>query len=181
MQINRFKHVLYRYNTPVIKEESYLKLEMDYAMKSINIKEEKYTNFVKTYQNEQYKLLSKIYIDYKNGKNILSRFVAYDIELYSKNTKRLSNILSYNNIQNFTLVRTSNVLKYHLIGNNKIRRYIEKNKNNILNVRLIDIYHLAIPSVHRGIPAEVMKERIYNKHRNNKISISNLKINNEKL
>lgn len=175
MCINRFKHVLDRYNNPTLKEEYYSTLDMDYAMKSIKIDHEKFTNFVKTDQNEQYKLLKKIYIDYKNGKNILNKFQAYDVELYSKNTQRLTNILSYNNMQNFTNLRTSNVLKYHMIENKKLRLYMEKDKNNKLIVRLIDLYHLAIPSAHKGISSEIMKERVYNEHKNNKININEIK------
>lgn len=76
-------------------------------------------------------------------------------------------------MQIFTKLRTSNILKYYLIeDNNKFRLYIEKDKNNKLIVRLIDLYHLAIPSSHKGISVEVMKERVYNQHKNNKVNIN---------
>ena len=176
MCINRFKHVLNRYDNPTLKDECYSGLEMDYAMKSINLPDEQYTNFVKTDQNQQYKLLKQIYHDYKQGKNVLNRFQAYDVELYSKNTQRLANILSYNNMKKFSKARTSTILKYHLIeDNSKFRLYIEKDKNNKLIVRLIDLYHLAIPSSHRGISADIMKERTYNEHKHNKTNINKIK------
>ena len=175
MCINRFERILDRYNNPTLKEEYYTKLEMDYAMKSIKMENEKFTNFVKTKQNEQYKLLKDIYLDYKKGKNILDRFEAYDVELHSKNTQRLANILSHNNMSPFTKARISNILKYHFKGDNKkLKLYIEKDNNNLF-VRLIDLYHLGIPSKHKGIPADTMKERLYNQHKNDKISINNIK------
>lgn len=175
MCINRFKHVLNRYNNPIKRDEYFSELELDYAMKSINIEEDKFTNFVKTDQNEQYKFLKELYCEYKKGINILDKFEAYDIELYSKNTERLSNILTYNNNEKFNGIRTSNVLKYHFIGDNKkFKLYIEKQGSKLI-VRLIDLFHLAIPSGHKGIPAEIMKERLYNQHKNNKISINLIK------
>lgn len=176
MLTNRFKHVLNRYDNPTLKEEEYTNLELDFAVKSIKLDRYKFTNFVKSEQNEQYKLIKEIYIDYKKGKNILDRFKAYDVELHYKNTQRLLDILSYNNMQKFTKMRVSNILKYHMVdNNNKLRIYIERDINGCLIVRLIDLFHLAIPSAHKGIPAEIMKERIYNQHKNNKISINLIK------
>jgi len=136
--------------------EEYTKLEMDFAMKSINLEKHKFTNYVKTNQNKQYKLLEKIYSDYKNG-------------------KRLSDILSYNNMDNFTMTRITNTLKFHLKDNNQIRLFIEIEKNNILKVRLIDLFHLAIPSEHKGMSSEVMKDKLYNQHKNNRLSINLIK------
>jgi len=125
-------------------------------MKSINLEKHKFTNYVKTNQNKQYKLLEKIYSDYKNG-------------------KRLSDILSYNNMDNFTMTRITNTLKFHLKDNNQIRLFIEIEKNNILKVRLIDLFHLAIPSEHKGMSSEVMKDKLYNQHKNNRLSINLIK------
>lgn len=176
---SRFDHVLDRYGSCITVNEEYEKLELDYAMKSINLEKEEFSNFVKTDQNEQYKILKSIYKDYKEGKNILDRFKAYDVELYSKNTQRLSNILSYNNMQEFNNFRTSEVLKYELKdSSNKLRVYIEKEVKDgkcTLVVRLIDLFHLAIPSRHKGISAETMRRRTYNKHKCNKTSINKIK------
>lgn len=176
MQINRFNHIIDRYNDSKIITEYYSKLDMSFAMKSINLKEEQFTNFVKSKQSEQYKLLLNIYSDYKKGKNILDKFEAYDVELYSKNTKRLSKILSYNTMENFNDFRTSNVLKHRLTkSKNKLRLYIEEDDKKNLSVKLIDLYHLAIPSSYKGTSADVMKNRLYNQHKNNKTSISCIK------
>ncbi len=176
---SRFDHVLDRYNNCITVSEEYERLELDYAMKSINIPNEEFSNFVKTDQNEQYKLLKSIYKDYKDGKDILNDFEAYDVELHSKNTTRLSNILTHNNMEPFTDARTSRVLKYQLKNKkNKLRIYIEKEYKDglcVLKVRLIDLFHLAIPSRHNNVPANIMLTRTYNKHRNNKVSINKIK------
>lgn len=179
MLANRFQHVLNRYDNPIRTIEEYSKLELDYAMKSINKEEFKFTNFVKSDQSNQYKLLKELYVDYKKGKNILDKFEAYDIEVFSRNTKRLSDILSYNNMEKFNNNRISNILKYQLKeGNNTLRIYIEKesaNNNCVLKVRLIDLFHLAIPARHRGVSAEEMTNRLYNQHKCNKLSINKIK------
>lgn len=176
---SRFNHVLNRYDNPTTKKEKFDGIEMDFAMKSIDLEDVQFSNFVKTKQNAQYKLLKEIYKDYKAGKNILERFEALDIEMYSKNTTRLSNILSYNTMQKFDNKRTSNVLKHHLKDEpNKMRLFIEeeiKDEKKILHVRLIDLFHLAIPSRHKGVSAEDMCRRTYNKHKNDRTSIGDIK------
>lgn len=176
---NRFQHVLNRYDNPIRKIEEYSRLDLDYAMKSINKEELQFTNFVKSINNNQYKFLKELYIEYKKGKNILDKFVAYDVEVFSSNTKRLISILSYNNMENFNNDRISSILKYQLREEKStLRIYIEKEEVKgecILKVKLIDLFHLAIPSRHRGVSAEEMKNRLYNQHKGNKQSISQIK------
>ena len=176
---DRFNHVLDRYNSKRVVTEEFSKIEMDFALKSINLEKEKFNNFAKTEKNEQYLLVKELYSKYKSGINILDEFEAYDIELYSKNTSRLAEILTYNNLEPFSCVRTSNVLKFRLSNsNNTLRIYVEKvNKNNqcILKIRLIDLYHLAIPSRYKSVSADKMKNRLYEQHKRNKINISTIK------
>lgn len=154
-----------------IEKVEFENLEMDFAMKSIKLEKQEFTNLCKSLSSQQYIMLKELYHRYKNGENILSDFCLDEL-LPFNNMPRLKEIIRYNLVnQDFKIYE---IFKFSYKKNNKIRFFI-KNNNGKLSVVLIDLFHLALPSKYYDSEAEEMQKRVYSKNKENKININSIK------
>lgn len=164
-RIDRFKE------SERLEKVEFESFEMDFAMKSINLEEQEFTNMCKSLSSQQYTTMEDLYYRYKNGENILADFEFGNILPYD-NINRLKNIIDFNlSGQTFKI---HEVYKFSYKQNNKIRFYV-KNDNGNLMVVLIDLFHLALPSKHECKTKKEMQREVYLKNKKNKININEIK------
>lgn len=154
-----------------LEEIEFGNLEMDFAMKSINLEKEEFTNKCKSLASEQYKTIKELYYRYKNGENILADFCCEDL-LPFDNINRLKEIIKYNLLGKE--IPIYEIYKFSYKENNKIRFYI-KNDNENLKVVLIDLFHLALPSKRGYKTKEEMQKETYLVNKSNSININLIK------
>ena len=156
---NEFKHRIKRIirnGSGIIKVEPYYFKSFNFNgnLHSDKIEEEKFTNFIKTYDNSYYKILNEICdkLNYDNY-NFLEEFELdeYEASEYTESTKRLKRIImKVNNIKDERLL--PQIYKFkptkHMRKKEKrydgIRLYVSKDDDGNIDLYLIDLYHLGI-------------------------------------
>lgn len=168
LEHNRFNSV-----TKYLSEEKCSCFQFKKFYKSVKIEKEQFTNFVKSQGTviylkikEIYKNMEKYGLDYINNNFEAREMISTSL------VGRLSNIIFENtniwlNNKNIVL----NLQKFDYKYDKAIKLYFLKQPGNILNLVLVDIYHLAIPSQDRDYTV------VYNRNKKNRYNIVNAKNN----
>lgn len=173
---NRFKTNILNKKTRRFSEVEYNNVELlnDYSVSDDDLY---FTNFLsETGHNTMKNRFKTVYNDIVvNPKNIDNYFEG--TELYSAvSNQRLIDIINLYNM-NLTVCDVTNILKYKSRDSDKgFQLYIKKD-NNILEIVLVDFFHLGIPSEFQKIRGGHIKanpQRVYLKNANNKYCLSQL-------
>lgn len=123
-------------------------------LRSDKLEEEKFTNYISSYKNKYYEILTQIFdkLNYDNY-NFLDEFELdeYIASEYTEASKRLKRIImKVNNIEDEKLLPPIDKFKptKHMRKEEKrfdgIRLYVSKDNDGNIDLYLIDLYHLAI-------------------------------------
>lgn len=172
-RINRFDE-----NKTSFMEEKYSCIQMKTNMKSIKLSNEKFTNFAKSQGAKIYKELNSIYKDLckLRNVNIGDLFKVDEIIYNGKLYKRLKNIIESNLQKKLTDAELVNkVIKCSYKDNKSIRLYFYYKEGDVLNLVLVDLYHLALYS---NKSSGYDYEKIYSRNKSFNYNIENIVINN---
>ena len=133
-----------RFNNPTFKTKKYLGFSFNDNLKSVNLNELEFTNYVKSRNCKKYLDLKRICIKLEKDKNELYKLFEAD-ELDSNTSvikyERLLKILSI--VNNREIQKEEIILKFKNKNDKEIQFYI-KDENGIFMLYLIDIYHIGI-------------------------------------
>ena len=168
LEHNRFNSA-----TKYLSEEKCACFQYKKFYKSVKVDNEKFTNFTSSNGTaifakvkEIYKNIDKYGLDYINN-----NFEAREMTTTSM-LNRVSNIIFINT--NIKLNNRNIILslqKFDYKYDKAIKLYFLKEPGDVLNLVLVDIYHLAIPSRDRNYVV------VYNRNKNNRYDIENVKNN----
>ena len=149
----------------------------DNSLKSHDIAELKFTNYLESKDCNEYKILTQICNDWKNKENILEKYfnISEEDGIYGSGEdkkQRLCRIISHSEksdinieyIQNMSKGRYNNSSKHNF----PLRIYVKIRSAFVFVIYLIDIYHLA------WTDKENDEATLYNKHKTKKFCLSNL-------
>lgn len=120
---------------------------------SIKLEEEKFTNFLSSYDNKLSNILKKVFEKlYLEEYDFLEEFVLdeYEASEYTQESKRLKRIITKaNNIDDNKLpqIHKFKPTKYKMKQDKRydgIRLYVSCNTDGVIDLYLVDLYHLGI-------------------------------------
>lgn len=120
---------------------------------SIKLEEEKFTNFLSSYDNKLSNILKEVFEKlYLEEYDFLEEFVLdeYEASEYTEESKRLKRIIiKANNIDKNKLPRIDKFkpARYKMKQDKRydgIRLYVSCNKDGVIDLYLVDLYHLGI-------------------------------------
>lgn len=124
-------------------------VEIDEAMKSVNLPNHMFSNFLKGHKDPMFKFTKEHYYSIKNNRyNIFEEFELKDVE-FKENLSKEKLV----DIVNSTFDRElqfNTVYRFKHRGNPKFQLYVNKENNNFYKVIIIDLYHLVIPAIDRS-------------------------------
>jgi len=168
---NRFALRINRFSNPVFIQRTYSCVQIKKNFKSLNLDNEKFTNFASSMGSQKYKLVKGIYIDFLKNVDIIKQFELDEIIYEKAKIERLKNIISTNIEKEVTDSEiVNNVLKFKNRTDKEVQFYFYYD-GKILNLLLIDLYHLGIIALKNGID---ISERQYLKHKDDKCCLSNV-------
>lgn len=152
------------------------KLSMDLAMHSINLEDEKFTNFFSSEAAKPYKTILELYNKYQENYDILRELKNQELNYGSKKEKRLYEIVAKSLSIDVEELKKYTIIKYKSIKEDeRTRIFVMKKKGeNVLDVCLIDPYHLGIPSKYRKKEPDEVVNIIYSKNKKNKLSLEKM-------
>ena len=169
---NRFTVKKNRFTNPVNVDKNYSCIQLKKNLKSLNIEEQYFTNYSKSMASNKYRLVKEVWQKYKNHSDITSDYMIAD-EMINEKKKidRLKDIISRNTGQKITNQEIiNNVFKFKHKQDKEIQFYFYYD-GKILNLVLVDLFHLGIPALKNGI--EVAGKQYLNNKRN-KCCLSNI-------
>lgn len=152
MRLKHYSSTVYRknINTSFIGKNALIKndynLDIDYALKSINNPELKFTNMIKSKKEPYFTFLRKKYFENKNkGIDLISEFEILPLTYKKEKLKeRFHKLL--NETHNNKFKDLPNMIKCKYSDNNAFQFFIEWIDSNHARVNFIDIYHLVFPT-----------------------------------
>ena len=172
MQKGRFS------SNPVFKDLFFKDVDLNQALHSVNISDEKFTNFIKTKNDFQYTQLEEIYNcndlsvilenKFESGTELLDNYSSDEYKL-----RRLFRIIKENTNIFIGLYNKHEIIKYKYRTNPSFQLYFRM-KNGKITLVLVDIYHLAIPASHGKNTADEMLNKNYEENKRNSICISEI-------
>lgn len=156
---SEFKHrinKIFRSGVKTLKVEPYHFKSFNFNgnLRSDKLEEEKFTNYIKSYDNKYYEILTEIFDKLKyDNYTFLQEFELdeYEASEYTQASKRLKRIImKVNNLKDERLLPKIDKFKPTRYQREKekrfdgIRLYVSTNVNGIIDLYLIDIYHLGI-------------------------------------
>ncbi len=166
-RVNRFKNSIFI-------EEEYSAFDFNNNLKSDNIEELEFTNFVSSKLSKKYITLKEICKKINNNEKEWDKlFVADEIAINTNSPRldRLYNIIS--NVNNKKVIKSKLILKFKYIADSEIQFYIN-NENGILKLYLIDLYHIGIEATNRKT-GRTDRKGIYKARKNLKFDIKEIK------
>lgn len=161
-----------RFGNVEMVEKRYSCIQLKRNMKSIHLSDKNFTNFTSSMGSSKYKKVKEIYRDFTNNTDIINKYFQPD-ELINEKEKiqRLKSIIEKNIGEELTIGEIiNNVQKFKCIDDKEIQFYFYY-KNNILNLILVDLYHLGIFAQKNG---RYIWQAKYNKAREYKCCLSNI-------
>ncbi len=187
-QTNQFKHSIdkiTRRGCKVINTTPFhfQKIEFNKNLKSIHIKEEKFTNFIKSEKNTYYnilkELIQKLYFDNYTFFNEF-QLEENNYSEISAETQRLKRIImKANNIKDIKNVPIINEMIPVMYLKKKEKRYqglrlfVNIKEDGYIDLYLIDLYHLGI-NAYNVTTNKYNLDRNYNSNKNNDVCISKI-------
>lgn len=169
---NRFLLRTNRFNCPEIVDKKFSCIQVKKNFKSINIPKEKFTNFASSMGSKKYKLVKDIYIKYLNKSNIIDMCFYADELIYEKSKiDRLKTIIEANigrEISKDEIIKK--VWKFKNKEDVEIQFYFYYD-GKVLNLLLIDLYHLGIIAQKNG---RYIWENKYLNNKGNRCCLSNI-------
>ena len=152
-------------------------MQVSKNLKSLNIENEYFTNFCKSNGCKKYMTIKKLYLENKSKINILDKYFLSD-ELINDKEKndsykinRLKRIIQIFG-ENLTFSQIiNNVIKFKYKYDEEIQLYVFRN-GKILNLVLIDLYHLGIFARKNG---KYIWKDMYNNHKKDKCNLMYIK------
>lgn len=179
LESNRFTLRTNRFKSAIFNQEEYDFIDFNGNLKSVNLEELKFTNFVNSSEKKIYKELKEICISLLTSNTIFNNsFLADEIkELKSKKIQRLYDIIS--KVNGRKVKPEEAILKFKNKNNPELQFYIKKD-GKILKVFLIDLYHLGIDAKHKAFGKYDLVGR-YNAYKKCKYDIANIQLEIEEL
>lgn len=169
---NRFTVRVNRFVNPQNIEKVFTCVQMKKYLKSINLSDEYFTNYSKSMASNKYRLVKEVWEKCKNKSNVTDSCMLADEMINEKNKiDRLKKIIMENinkEITNQEII--NNVYKFKHKEDKEVQFYFYHD-GKILNLILVDIFHLGIPALKNG--KEVYKNK-YLTNRKNKCCLSNI-------
>ncbi len=161
-----------RFNNPTKIQKSYSCIQLRQNLKSLNVESELFTNFAKSMGGNKYKLVKDIWEKHNKHLDITDECMEAD-EIINNKAKidRLRNIITQNTGRVFTNndIVTS-VYKFKHKEDKEIQFYFFYD-GKVLNLLLVDIFHLGITALKNG---QEVAERQYLINKKNKCCLSNI-------
>lgn len=130
--------------------KSYTCIQYKKYFKSIKNEQEMFTNFVSSLASKKYKELKLIYNSFNIKEDVLGKkFIADELQVNNSKTSRLLNIIHQNTEKVIEKNELSKILKFKNIEDSEIQLYFYS-ENGVLNLYLVDIYHLGIVAKKEG-------------------------------
>ena len=127
-----------------IQEKWYNCLQYKKYFKSVHEENEMFTSYVKTMGSEKYKELKDIYKSFLNNEDVLGKKFQADELIYNDSKiTRLFNIIYENTGIKLTRIDVPKIYKFKYNEDDEVQFYFYLN-NGVLNLYLVDIYHLGI-------------------------------------
>lgn len=184
MQLKRCNSIAYRknINTNIIQKNNLIKndyeLDMDFALKSINNPQLKFTNMLRRNPNKDanYAFLRKKYFENKNKKmDLISEFEIVELEYKSESKKeRFHKLLNQTHNNIFSTLPAMIKCKY--FDNKAFQLFAEWIDKNHVRVNFIDVHHLVFPTPNkeRGEKTVNLTEK-YNELKDYSVCLSKIK------
>lgn len=169
---NRFTVMKNRFTNPVKIDKDYSCIQLRKNLKSLNIGEQCFTNYSKSMASNKYRLVKEVWQKYKNHSDITNEYMIAD-EMINEKKKidRLKDIISKNTGEKITNQEIiNNVFKFKHKIDKEIQFYFYYD-GRILNLVLVDLFHLGIPALKNG---KEVASRQYLNNKKNKCCLSNI-------
>ena len=161
-------------NHPSIMIREYTCIQMKKYLKSIKSANEKFTNYASSAAAKKYKKVKSLYEANKvNSDTIGDNFIADEINYQKNKIDRLIRII-YENTN--ILISKKDIInkkirKYKNNEDKEIQFYFYSADEKVLNLLLVDLYHLGIPALKNGKDVWNLN---YSNHENDKYCLSNI-------
>lgn len=168
-----------RFNKPKYQKNNYKSFVFGKSLKSINLPDLFFTNYVKSENNECYKMLEGYVIQVMDGNFDFFEddFEPLDEIKYTEPAAtRLLKILHKGYKLKYDKKDLIHIHKVKSKYNKKFQLFIKESRNN-LTVILIDFFHLGIIASYQlpnGKTKKMKKEEMYNKEKYNKYDLINI-------
>ena len=171
-EVNRFIIRKNRFLNPIMIDKSYSCIQLKKNLKSINLKEQKFTNFAKSMGSKKYKIVKEIWEKYNNKSDITNQYMEADEMINEKNKiDRLEKIISENIGRELTKSEMiNNIFKFKHKEDKEIQFYFYYN-GKTLNLVLVDLFHLGIVAMKNG---KYIYNSQYLNNKDNKCCLSNI-------
>lgn len=169
---NRFVLRENRFINPIYTEKRFSCIQLKKYFKSIHVPEKLFTNYCKSMGANKYKLVRNIWNNFKNDTDIINLYMNAD-ELINEKKKieRLKTIIEKNIGRSLTTNEMiENIYKFKHKEDKEIQFYFYYD-GKVLNLVLIDLYHLGITALKRGKDLSTIQ---YQKNKKNKCCLSNI-------
>ena len=172
---NSFTLRMNRFINPVTVDKSFSCIQMKKNLKSVHIDKQLFTNYSKSMASNKYRLVKDVWEKYKNNSDITNEcMIADEIINEKKKIDRLKEIIFQNTGKNITKVEiVNNVYKFKHKQDKEVQFYFYYD-GKILNLLLVDLFHLGIPALKNGVD---VSERQYLNNKRNRCCLSNI-VNN---
>ena len=168
-----FSKRINRFNNSTFIEETYKSFDFNNNLKSDNLEDLEFTNFVSSNICKKYLILTNICQQIsKNEKELDKLFVADEIDI-NVDIPKLNRIYDIINIvNNKQISREKLILKFKYLKDQEIQFYIN-NDNGVLKLYLIDLYHIGIEATNKRTGRNDRKG-IYNARKKYKFDIKEI-------
>lgn len=169
---NRFLVRTNRFTNPENIEKGFSCIQFKKNLKSVHLVDEKFTNYSKSMASNKYRIVKEVWEKYKNHSDITRTFMVADEMINDGNKiERLRKIISTNINESITTQDiVNNVCKFKHKDDKEVQFYFYYD-GKILNLILVDLFHLGITAKINGI--EVSNQK-YLENKRNKCCLSNM-------
>ena len=155
------------------------KFDLGKSLNSINYFDIFFTNYAKSNNQKEFKIIRDLYIKTLNNDNVLNNYIWDELYYKEKVIERLIDIINKFHNANFQVSDITKIFKLKNKFESKIHLYVIIN-NDVAEILLIDLYHLIIPgdlySNHRLVKRITFNDlpKKYDKVKDNCYNLSNI-------